>query len=58
MDHNKEDIYEMFVGNKVYKIKILLTQTFKRNFLPVRVLQLALTTGVKYKSQNIVFETV
>ena len=39
----------MFVGNKVYKIKILVTQSFKYNFLPVLVSLLTLTTVVKIK---------
>ena len=48
----------MFVGNKVYKIKILVTQSFKYNFLPVLVSLLTLTTVVKIKEQKLALEMV
>ena len=50
---NKDIINKKFVGNNV---EILETKSFKRNFLPVQVLLLALPTGVKYKSQNFVLK--
>ena len=41
---NKDIILINFVANKV---EILVTQSFKRNFLPVQVSLLALTTELK-----------
>ena len=41
---NKDTILINFVANKV---EILVTQSFKRNFLPVQVSLLALTTELK-----------
>ncbi len=42
-------IQQKKLGNKVSKIKILVTQTFKYNFLPVLVSLLTLTTVVKIR---------